>query len=94
MSIRVLVHPYFLRDGANEYATVEVNGDTVGQCLNHLVKQLPAVEKRIFEENGELRYAVFLFVNGEDALPEQLAKLVKDGDEIHVIPLLLTGSGG
>jgi molybdopterin converting factor small subunit len=63
----------------------EVNGKTVGECLNHLVSLIPKMKEALFYETGEvlaLRSNIEVLVNGADA--EGLAKEVKDGDEIHI----------
>ncbi len=69
----------------NSQEVVEVSGNTVGECLNHLVKQFPGIEQMLFAKNGELHGYVAIYVNGEDAYPEELAKPVKDGDELHIL---------
>ncbi len=69
---------------------IEVNGTTVGACLNELVGRYPAIEKGLFDNKGKLRNNVEIYVNMESAYPDELAKTVKDGDEIH-ITLILTG---
>jgi len=93
MSIKISLHPYFLGEQTTG-KTLQVNGSTVGQCLDDLVKQSPDIERRIFEENGKLQWSVFVFVNGGSSLPDHLAKEVKDGDQIEVIPLIRTSAGG
>jgi molybdopterin converting factor small subunit len=63
----------------------EVNGKTVGECLNHLVTLIPKMKEALFFETGEvlaLRSNIEVLVNG--AHTEGLAKEVKDGDKIHI----------
>ena len=48
MSIKL--HTHFLRRHTNDQAIVEVSGDTVDQCLNHLVKRFPTIEKELFDK--------------------------------------------
>jgi molybdopterin converting factor small subunit len=69
---------------------VEVKGDTVGDCLEHLVQQYPGMKEGLFDKKGKLLNVVEVYVNHESAYPEELAKSVKDGDEIHLI-LMLSG---
>ena len=69
----------------------EVNGNTVGECLKHLVKQFPGIEKELFDKNGKLDSSYDIYVNGESTYPERLAKSVKDGDELSII--LIIGGG-
>jgi len=87
MSIKIhldTVLSYFI----NSQEVVVVRGNTVGECLNHLVKQFPAIEKMLFAKNGKLLGYVGIYVNGEDAYPDELAKPVKDGDELHILYIL------
>ena len=90
MSVTINIHPslYHFTDGQ---AVAEVNGDTVGQCLDHLVKQFPGIEEGLFNKKGKLLNYIDIYVNEEDAYPEELAKSVNDGDELHII--LLVGGG-
>ena len=75
----------------NNKKTVEVTGSTVGECLNQVVKQFPAIEKMLFAKKGKLLGHVGIYINGKDAYPKELTKLVKDGDELNI---LLVYAGG
>ena len=66
-------------------SVVEVSGSTVGECLNHLVKQFPGMKKQLFTKTGNLFENIMISVNGESAYPEELAKPVKDGDELNIV---------
>ena len=87
MSIKIGI-PSFLLPFTNDIEAVEANGSTVGECLNYLVKQFPDIEKRLFSNYGNLFEDINISVNGESAYPEQLAKPVKDGDELHILYLI------
>ena len=65
----------------------EVGGETVGECINHLVSVFPAIRNAIFYESGtHLNQSVTVLVNEESAEGrDRLAKAVKDGDEIHIM---------
>ncbi len=69
MSIKIDI-PSYLQPFAKNTDVVEVNGGTVGRCLDHLVKQFPDIEKMLFAKNGKLFDYVGIYVNGEDAYPE------------------------
>ena len=90
MSIKININP-LLKQYTNNQSVVEVNGDTVGQCLDLLAKQFPGIEKGLFNKNGKLLNYVDIYVNGESTHPEELAKPVKEGDELHI---LLVPTGG
>jgi len=87
MSIKIEI-PSYLQPYTNNMEVVEVNGSTVGGCLNHLVKQFPGIEKMLFAKNGKLFGYVTIYINGEDAYPEELAKPVKDGDELDILYII------
>ncbi len=90
MSIKIDI-PSYLQPYTNSMEIVEVNGSTVGGCLNHLVKQFPGMEKMLFGKNGKLHSYVGIYINGEDAYPGELAKPVKEGDELYILYII---SGG
>jgi sulfur-carrier protein len=69
---------------------IEVEGKTVGECLQNLVKKYPALDKDIFK-TGKLNSIIEVYLNGASAYPNELAKPVKDGDKINLVYML---SGG
>jgi len=73
-----------LRRYTNNQQVVETGGDTVGECLKHLVEQFPDLKERLFDKNGDLSKTILIHINGKNAYPKQLAKPVKDGDELHI----------
>jgi molybdopterin converting factor small subunit len=70
---------------------VEVSGRTVGDCLEDLVQQYPGMKEGLFDKKGKLLNVVEVYVNNESAYPEELAKSVKNGDEIQIILMLAGG---
>ena len=87
MSIEINI-PSYLQPFTDSMEVVEVNGSTVGECLNHLVKQFPGIEKLLFTKNGKLLSYVSIYVNEEDAYPEELAKPIKDGDKLYILYII------
>ena len=90
MSIKINI-PSYMQSFTNSTGVIEVNGSTVGECLNHLVKQFPGMKKPLFSRNDNLFENIIISINGESAYPEQLAKPVKDGDEFDIAFMI---SGG
>ena len=90
MSIRINIHPslYHLTDNQD---VVVVNGTTVGQCLERLIEMFPDMGGALFDNTGALLNYVDVYVNMESAFPEQLGRRVKDGDELHLMPVILGG---
>ena len=87
MSLRIDIASY-LQPFVNDMQEVEVNGSTVGECLDDLAKQFPDIKKMLFAKDGNLRGYVGIYVNGEDPYPEELAKPVKDGDELRLLYII------
>ncbi|MBW2610191.1 MAG: MoaD/ThiS family protein [Deltaproteobacteria bacterium] len=78
---------YLTRDRA----MVEVEGSTVGQCLDQLIKIFPDLRTMASAGNKTWLDYVSIFVNKESAYPNELATPVKDGDEIDIILIFAGG---
>lgn len=90
MAVKVHLH-LTLRRLTNGQEILEVDGTTVGECLKNVVKKYPAMESSIFGKNGKLSNIVEIYVNLQSAYPNELAKQVKDGDQIHLTMMLAGG---
>jgi len=90
VSIKVHIHRTH-RQFTNGLDIIEVEGNKVGDCLRNLVTQFPNVEKEVFDKKGNLLNIIEIYVNLESAYPNELAKPVKDGDDIHVTLMLAGG---
>jgi len=90
MAVRVHVHTTH-RQFTNGLEVVSVEGSTVGECLNQLIKQFPKMEKALFAKKDKLLNTIEIYVNHASAYPNELLKPVKDGDEIHLITMLAGG---
>lgn len=90
MAVKVHLH-LTLRQFTNGQEIIDVDGTTVGECLKNVVKKYPGMESSIFGKNGKLSNIVEIYVNLQSAYPNELAKQVKDGDEIHVTMMLAGG---
>ena len=87
MSIKTGI-PSYLQSFTNNLETVEVNGSTVGECLGYLIKQFPGMGKKLFDKNGKLLDYVGIYINGEDAYPDELSRPVQDGDELLILYII------
>ncbi len=90
MSVKINIHPT-LHSFTDNQDVVQVNWSTVGQCLEQLVARFPHVRERLFDKDGKLLSHVDVYVNGESAYPEEMAKPIKDGDELHIILMIAGG---
>ncbi|MFH1032234.1 MAG: MoaD/ThiS family protein [Chloroflexota bacterium] len=87
MSVSIEI-PSYLQPYANGKEILEAEGGTVGECLEDIVRQFPGIEKMLFDSDGNIYGYVGIYVNGEDAYPEELLKPVKDGDKIQVLYII------
>ncbi len=89
MSVTISIHKTH-RQYAEGLETVDVDGRTVGECLNALVAKYPGMKTVLFDTGGKLNRLIEIYLNMESAYPNELAKPTRDGDDIHVT-LLLSG---
>jgi len=83
--------PTPLRPHAGGLDRLDVTGSTVGEILNQLTEQHPALRERLFD-GGELRRFVNVYVNNEDIrYLEDLATPVGASDEVSIIPAVAGG---
>ena len=66
-------------------------GTTPAECVRNVVDQFPSLGNWVYEKDGGLRKVIFLFVNGEKLLSDELSKPLKEGDELFVV---LSFAGG
>ena len=90
MAVKVHIHTTH-RQFTNGQEVVAADGSTVGECLGHLVKQYPGMEKALFAKKDKLLNIVEIYVNHATAYPNELMKPVKDGDDIHLVVMLAGG---
>ncbi len=89
MGVKINVQ-YFLPHLTNDQDEVEVNGNTVGQCLEQLVGRYPKLKKWVFKDDGKLTDFIIVQTDSENPSPEMLTRPVKDGEKIFLI-MMLTG---
>ena len=92
MSVVVRI-PTPLRRMTNGAAQVEMDSSNMGELVEKLDGTYPGFKDRLIDENGELRYFVNLYLNGEDVrFLEGLATSVKSGDEVSIVPAVAGGA--
>ena len=91
MSIVVRI-PTPLRKMTNGQAKVEVDSTALGELVEKLNSEFPGFKDRLVDEEGELRYFVNIYLNGEDVrFMEGLKTATSDGDEISIVPAVAGG---
>ncbi len=92
MSVVVRI-PTPLRRMTNGEAKVEMDSSNMGELVEKLDATYPGFKDRLIDENGELRYFVNLYLNGEDVrFLEGLATSVNSGDEVSIVPAVAGGA--
>ena len=71
---------------------VELDVADLSQMIDTLENDYPGFKERLLDEDGELRYFVNIYVNGEDIRFDQgLRTSIKSGDEISIVPAVAGG---
>ena len=84
--------PTPLRTYTSGNSEVTVSGAKISEALNDLTIQFPAIKPHLFNEGGELRPFVNLFV-GENNIKDLqgVETPIKEGDKIMLIPSIAGG---
>jgi len=90
MSAEIELSPIFARYSNNQL-NIKVEGSTVGECLNDLIRQFPNLEKMLLNREGKLQHAYDVYINGESAYPMEMKKPVKDGDKLNIVFIIHGG---
>jgi molybdopterin synthase sulfur carrier subunit len=91
MSITVRI-PTPLQKLTQNQAEVKANGANIRELIEDLEKNFPGIKERIYDETGEIRRFINIYVNEEDVrFLQQDATPLKDGDEVSMIPAIAGG---
>lgn len=89
VSVRI---PTPLRELSGGAAEVSVDGSNVGEVLKALEAQHPGFEQRLFDDAGNLRRFVNVFVADEDIrFLDNLETPVGEGQTVSIIPAVAGG---
>jgi molybdopterin synthase sulfur carrier subunit len=88
----VLRIPTPLRAYTNGQAEIKVNGTSISEALADLTNQYPTIKPHLFNDGGELRPFVNLFVGEHNIKDLQGVNTpVKDSEKIMLIPSIAGG---
>ncbi|NET03039.1 MAG: MoaD/ThiS family protein [Sphaerospermopsis sp. SIO1G2] len=91
MAVKVLI-PTTLQKFTDNKATVECSGNNVIELLDSLEENCPGIKARICDESGKPRRFLNIYVNNEDIrFLENTETLLKDGDEVSIVPAVAGG---
>ena len=91
MGIKVRI-PGPLRKLTNELDQVEITAGNIGELIDLLEKEYNGMKERLCDEDGELRYFVNIYLNGEDIrFIEGMNTPTESGDEVSIVPAVAGG---
>jgi molybdopterin synthase sulfur carrier subunit len=92
MSITVRI-PSPLRRITKGEGEVNLQCETLAQCIDGLEARFPGIRERLCDEEGELRFFVNIYLNGEDIrFLNGLQTAVASGDEVSIVPAVAGGN--
>ncbi len=84
--------PSPLRRYTNSQSKVQVSGASIQELLDNLDAEYPGVKSRLFDDTGQIKRYVNVFINGNEIRTLQGAETpVADNDEISIIPAMAGG---
>lgn len=92
MPVEVLI-PSALRQFTGNSDHLQVSGGTIAEVLAALIAAHPQLRTHLFNDEGQLRSFVNVYLNDEDVrYLAQNATGVKDGDRVMIVPAVAGGS--
>ena len=95
MPVKIRI-PTALQKLTQNEGEVEVEGVLEGYVVNEIIdgmdQQFPGFKERMYDESGEIRRFINIYVNDEDIRFLDGSKTaLKDGDEVSIIPAIAGG---
>ena len=92
MSVTVRI-PTPLRRMTQGQDKVELQSANLTELVDKLESDYPGFKERLLDENGELRYFVNIYLNGEDVrFLDGLETATSAGDEVSIVPAVAGGA--
>jgi adenylyltransferase/sulfurtransferase len=92
MSVKVLI-PTPLRAYTEKLDTIEIEGNTTGEILKNLTGKYSQLQKHLYDERGNLRSYVNIYVNDEDIRYLQNEDTtLKETDVVSIVPSIAGGT--
>ncbi len=84
--------PTPLRRMTNGLDKVEMEESSLSEMIDNLENNYPGFKERLLDENGDLRYFVNIYLNGEDVrFLKGLDTSTSSGDEVSIVPAVAGG---
>ena len=87
-----VIIPTPLRKFTNNTASIDANGGTIKESITSVADQYPELRKHIFEEGGEIRKFIRIYIGDEDinVLDKEETKVSADS-VISIVPAIAGG---
>jgi sulfur-carrier protein len=88
-----IIIPTPLRKFTDNQSSFQATSGNVGEALNELTTTYPGVKGHLFDDNGQVRQFIKVFV-GEDDIKDldNNATIVESGTVISIVPAIAGGS--
>ena len=84
--------PTPLRKYSDGNAAIDVEGGSVREAFAELEQKCAGIQEKVFDDTGEIRRFINIFVNGEDIRYLQGPDTaVNAGDELSIVPAIAGG---
>lgn len=84
--------PRSLQAKAMQKAVVAVDGRTVAECLEDLIRRYPQLKGEILDDNDNMLIRWTVSINSTiTKMPDDLSKSIKDEDIIELLPMIAGG---
>jgi hypothetical protein len=83
MKVQIILDS-FLKSYADDETNVQVEGDTIHDCLENLVIEYPAMKPIIFDSNNRLRF-FNVYMNDQIVYETDFEKSVEPGSVLNVL---------
>ena len=91
MPVKIRI-PTALQKLTQNEGEVEVQGGDINEIIDGMDQQFPGFKERMYDESGEIRRFINIYVNDEDIRFLDGSKTaLKDGDEVSIIPAIAGG---
>lgn len=84
--------PTPLRKFTNQNRTFETEKNDLPGALEDLVSEYPEIKKNLFDDNGNVRSYIKIYIGDEEVKPQDNGSLILDENtEISIIPAIAGG---
>lgn len=82
--------PWFLQSATGGVKSAEVNGKTVGECIDAIIAAYPAIREELYDGDKFSPY-IDIHIDGRSVYSQGLAQPIADGSQLSL--LLIVGGG-